>query len=213
LAERKPSQPDTADQSAPDSESDTTPASALTSYSLAPEAVSSSLPAREWPPGPGAIRALCVFGGLALCIWLLAHRVETGADDMVTHLGRIEVTARLVERPEQFPELGAYRYTYVVKYQVLRVHRQDPQGKYTLKPGDEIFVGHYKPWLPRSEIKDSDWGNDPLGGKLTRFVAGEAHRMALDYELQDLAPSGALDYCFPQGVNRFFAIWVNPTSY
>jgi hypothetical protein len=146
-------------------------------------------------------------------MWLLAKQVETGEDTMVTKLGRIEVTARLLERPEQFPELGAYRYTYVLKYQVLQVHRQDPQEKYKLKPSDEIFVGHYKPWLPRSEIKDADWGNEPLGGKLIRFVAGEAHRMALDYELQDLAPSGALDYCFPQGVNRFFAIWVNPTSY
>ena len=96
---------------------------------------------------------------------------------------------------------------------MLRVHRQDPQGKYKLKPGDEIFVGHYKPWLPRSEIKDGDWGDSPLGGKLTHFVTGEAHRMALDYELQDLAPAGVLDYCFPPGVNRFFAIWTNPTTY
>jgi hypothetical protein len=132
---------------------------------------------------------------------------------LVSQVGRIEVTARLVECPTQFPERGAYRYTYVLKYQVLRVHRQDPQGKYKLKPGDEIFVGHYKPWLPRSEIKDGDWGDSPLGGKLAQFVTGEAHRMALDYELQDLAPAGVLDYCFPQGVNRFFAIWTNPTTY
>jgi len=213
VAEAGPSPSSAADEASPAAPSDTTPASALASYSLATEPDTSSLPAREWPPGPGPARAFCVIGVLVLCVGLLANRVETGEDDMVTKLGRIEATARLIERPEQFPELGAYRYTYVVKYQVLQVHRQDPQGKYNLKPGDEIFVGHYKPWLPRSEIKDSDWGNDPLGGKLTRFVTGEAHRMALDYELQDLAPSGALDYCFPQGVNRFFAIWVNPTSY
>lgn len=152
-------------------------------------------------------------GSLVLGTWLLAHRVETGQDEMVTRLGRIEVTARLAERPEQFPDLGAYRYTYTLKYVVMRVYRPDPAGKYPLKPGDVIFVGHYKPWLPRSQIKDGDWGEDPLGGKLTRFVAGEAHRMALDYELQDLAPSGALDYFFPPGVNRFFALWVNPTTY
>jgi len=103
-------------------------------------------------------------------------------------------------------------YTYVLKYQVLMVHRQDPQGEYKLKPGDVIFVGQYKPWLPRSEIKDDAWGDSPLGGKLTRFVAGEADRMALDYELQDLAPAGVLDYCYPQRVNRFFAVWTNPTS-
>ena len=119
------------------------------------------------------------------------------------------MTARLVERPDQFPKLGAYRYTYVLKYKVVSVHRQDPEGKHPLKAGDEIFVGHYKPWLPRSQIKDSDWGDSPLGGKLDQFVAGEVHRLALDYELQDLAPSGALDYCFPPATNRFFALWAN----
>jgi len=213
LADETTRQPAEAGDAASAIESDATPSSALTSYSMAMEADASSRPARQWPPGPGPVRALCVLGGLAFGLWLLANRVQTGEDEMVTRVGRIEVTARLIERPEQFPALGAYRYTYVLKYQVLQVHRQDPQRKYELKSGDEIFVGHYKPWLPRSKIKDSDWGEEPLGGKLTRFVVGEAHRMALDYELQDLAPSGALDYCFPQGVNRFFAIWVNPTSF
>ena len=167
----------------------------------------------EWPRGPSRLRALCVLGGLALGIWLLGSKVETGQDDMVTTLGRLEVTARLIERPDDFPDLGAYRYTYVLRYKVLTVHRQDAEGKYKLNPGDELFVGHYKPWMSRHQIKDNDWGGDPLGGKLSRFAVGESHRMALDYELQDLAPSGALDYCYPLGVNRFFAIWTNPTSY
>lgn len=168
---------------------------------------------REWPQGPGPIRALAVIGGLVLGILWLANKVEDGRDPVVSTAGRIEVIARLVERPVQFPERGAYRYTYVLRYQVLMVHRQDPLGKYKLKPGDEIFVGHYKPWMPRSEIKDEDWGDSPLGGKLAQFVTGEAHRMSLDYELQDLAPAGVLDYCFPQRVNRFFAVWTNPTTY
>lgn len=163
--------------------------------------------------GPGRLRGLSVLALVAAGLWLLASRVESGEDDRVRTLGRIEVTARLVERPEQFPNLGAYRYTYVLKYQVVKVHREDPERRRLLKPGDALFVGHYKPWLPRSEIKDADWGDEPLGGKLDQFVAGEAHRMALDYELQDLAPSGALDYCFPAGTNRFFALWTNPTSY
>ncbi len=163
--------------------------------------------------GPSRLRGLSVVALVAAGLWLLASRVESGMDDRVRTLGRVEVTARLVERPEQFPNLGAYRYTYVLKYQVVKVHREDPERKRLLKPGDTLFVGHYKPWLPRSEIKDADWGEEPLGGKLDQFVAGEAHRMALDYELQDLAPSGALDYCFPAGTNRFFALWTNPTSY
>jgi hypothetical protein len=178
-----------------------------------PLAVVAPPPAREWPPSPGALRAFAVLGTLVLGVWWLGHKVEDGRDDVITKVGRIEVTARLMERPAEFPARGSYMYTYVLKYQVLMVHRQDPQGKYRLKPGDVIFVGQYKPWLPRSEIKDESWGSSPLGGKLTRFVAGEAHRMALDYELEDLAPAGVLDYCYPQGVNRFFAIWTNPTTY
>jgi hypothetical protein len=150
---------------------------------------------------------------LVLAIWLLGRGARTGADEYVTRLGRLEVTARLLERPDTFPDLGAYRYTYVLKYEVLKVHRQDAKGKHRLAPGDVIFIGHYKPRMPRSQIKDQDWGDEPLGGTLTDLVAGDAHRMALDYELQDLAPSGALDYCFPQGVNRFFAVWTNPTDY
>ncbi len=164
-------------------------------------------------PGPSRARGIAVLVGVAGLIWLLGARVETGVDENVTKLGRIEVTARLVERPEQFPQLGAYRYTYVLKYTVLQVHRQDPEKHYVLHPGDTIFVGHYKPWLPRAQIKDTDWGDSPLGGKLDRFTAGDVHRMALDYELQDLAPSGALDYCFPPATNRFFALWANPTTY
>ena len=177
---------------------------------FAPEAPS---PAREWPPGPGPIRAFAVLGVLVLGIWWLGSKVEDGRDDVISKVGRIEVTARLLECPVSFPERGAYRYTYVLKYRVLMVHRQDPQGKYKLKPGDLIFVGHYKPWMPRSEIKDDSWGDSPLGGKLARFVVGEADRMALDYELQDLAPAGVLDYCFPLNINRFFAVWTNPTTY
>lgn len=165
-----------------------------------------------YPRGPSAWRGLAVILLIAAGIGFLAHRVETGEDERVTKLGRVEVTARLVERPEQFPQLGAYRYTYVLKYEVVTVHRQDPEKKYRLRPGDLVFVGHYKPWLPRSQIRDADWGNDPLGGKLDQFVVGEGHRMALDYELQDLAPSGALDYCYPPNTNRFFALWTNPTT-
>jgi len=164
--------------------------------------------------GPGPARACLVIGSLAVAIFWLGNRGQAGAgaDDMIGRLGRIEVTARLLKRPEEFPNLGAYRYTYVMEYEVLEVHRHDPGGKYRLRTGDHIFVGHYKPWLPRNRIKDADWGELPLGGKLTEFIAGQAHRMALDYELRQMAPSGALDYCYPPEINRFFAVWTNPSG-
>lgn len=166
-----------------------------------------------YPDRPGAVRGVATLAAILLVFLGLGSRVQTGVDDRVTKLGRIEVTARLLDRPDSFPQLGAYRYTYVLKYQVLEVHRPDPQGAHPLQVGAEIFVGHYKPWMPRSGIKDSDWGDAPLGGRLDRFVAGEVHRLALDYELADLAPSGALDYCYPPGTNRFFAVWANPTGW
>jgi hypothetical protein len=164
--------------------------------------------------GPSSLRGVLVIAGVAMGIWSLAQcgRGGTGEDEKVKTLGRIEVTARLLDCPDPFPDLGAYRYTYVVPYEVLEVHRQDPEGRYALKRGDRIFVGHYQPRLPRSKIQDSDWGPSPLGGNLTRFAAGDVHRMALDYELAALAPSGAIDYCFPAETNRFFAVWTNPAG-
>ena len=170
------------------------------------------LPSRTQGRGPSPLRAVCVIAALVLAIAWLASGGAGGEDEMVRRLGRIEVTARLLARPDEFPNLGAYRYTYVLEYEVLNVHRQDPQGRHSLQPGDRIFVGHYKPWMPRDQIRDADWGDSPLGGQLLQFVAGQAHRMALDYELARLAPSGALDYCFPPGVNRFFAVWTNPSD-
>jgi hypothetical protein len=162
--------------------------------------------------GPSPVRGVAVIVGLGLMVWILGARVDRGEDEWVRSLGRVEVTARLVDRPEVFPEFGIYRYTYVLRYEVLRVHRQDPDGRYRLRSGDTIHVGHYQPRLTRSEIRDADWGTDPLGGRLGSFVAGAAHRMALEYELSDWAPSGVLDYLFPPDTNRFFAVWTNPTT-
>ncbi len=179
-----------------------------------PESTGASEAIRKYPPGPSILRAMLVIGGLAAGIWFLAQqgRGGDGADEFVTKLGRIEVTAKLLACPEEFPDLGAYRYTYVVEYEILEIHREDPTGKYALKPGDRIFVGHYRPRLPRNQIQDTDWGESPLGGKVARIAKGDVHRMALDFELVNLAPSGALDYCYPPDVNRFFAVWTNPAS-
>lgn len=182
------------------------------------ETISSGTKSAAMPPpgsadaGPGAVRGVAVLVAFVLGAGILMSRVDTGEDEPVRRLGRIEVTARLVERPDEFPEPGAYRYTYVLPYEVLRVHRVDSQTAEALKPGALIFVGHYQPWLPRTEIGDAAWGTEQLGGRLREFVAGAAHRMALEYELADWAPAGVLDDQFPPGTNRFFALWANPTT-
>lgn len=163
--------------------------------------------------GPGRVRGVAVMLILSGVVGWLSTRGDDGADEEVRRLGQIEITARLTERPERFPELGVYRYTYVLRYEVMRVHRADPAGRYPLRQGDVVYVGHYKPWLPRSEIRDENWGPEPLGGRLNEFRAGAAHRMALEYELSDWAPSGVLDYLFPSETNRFFAVWTNPTTH
>ena len=130
----------------------------------APPAAGAAAGASELPPssgyvgGPGPWRGLGVIAGLILLIWMLAARVETGADAMVQKLGRLEVTARLVERPDQFPNLGAYRYTYVLKYKVIRVHRQDPEGKHPPRPrsqSDRRTTPAKRSQLPRPRSQSS----------------------------------------------------------
>ena len=167
----------------------------------------------EYRGGPSRLRAVLVSVCLGTVVFLLAQLGTTGKDEIVGTLGRIELTARLAEAPEEFPVIGGYRYTYVVKYEVIDVHRQDPDGNHPLKRGDEVCVGHYQPFMPRSKARDDDCGDMQLGGKLSRIVTGESHRMALDYNLENLAPGGVLDYCFPLDAPRFFALWTNPAWY
>ena len=61
---------------------------------------------REYPSRPTWLRAVLVAGALVILIWFLAKRGDSGLDDTVTKVGRVEVTARLCERPERFPDLG-----------------------------------------------------------------------------------------------------------
>ena len=160
--------------------------------------------------GPSPLRAVSVFVGIGIVMFFLSRYGAVGEDEAMGALGRIELTARLVEAPEDFPLIEGYRYTYVLKYEVLDVHRQDPDGKHLFKRGDIIFVGQYQPFMPRSNVRDEDCGDLEMGGKLSRIVHGDSHRMALEYPLENLAPGGILDYCFPLDAPRFLAIRTNP---
>jgi len=178
----------------------------------------SPLPAAhaDWPKGgPGPLRGITVIAALAAALWALGGGTETGEDAEVTSLGKIEVLARFIDDPSRFPVRGAYKFTFVVKYEVVEVLRPDPDGNYDLKPGDLIYVGQYMPHVPRSQAHTltTEFGPTELGGKLNRFVTGDVHRMALMYPYMDWKPRGSLDFVYPLHVNRFFAMWTNPTSY
>ena len=86
---------------------------------------------------------------------------------------------RLPEIPGEFPANDLYNYAYVLKYQVLEVHR----GKVDSK---EIFVAHYNPLKPRSGVQDEVSGkvggnlNDVQGGRDSSDGTGGAAGPALD---------------------------------
>jgi hypothetical protein len=169
-------------------------------------------PFRDRPGGPGRARALLVVFLLGLLFAALAGRRIDGDTPETRELGRWEVTARLLELPGSFPEVGEYRYTFVMPYEVLEVHRTS--SLISLEPGDSIFVGHFQPHLTRQDAAAfrADLAAQVLGGTLSRFHPGEVHRMALDFPLGELSPVGIIDRCYPQQVKRFWAIWTNSTN-
>jgi hypothetical protein len=104
---------------------------------------------------------------------------STAAEDdrRVSKVGRIEVTAELVEiRDGAIFKRDLYNYATVLKYEVLKVHRGKVEGK-------TIYVGHYNPFKPRSEAADRHVKG--IGGDLKLFRAGEVHHMALDVPIED----------------------------
>ena len=129
-----------------------------------------------------------------------ARESSTGTDTQVTTLGSAEVTGRLLEIPGEFPANDLYNYAYVLKYRVLAVHR----GKVD---GEEIFVAHYNPLKPRSGVQDEVSGN--VGGNLKTFKAGETHRMALEWPLDQHWMGGIIDKYFGQTGVRCWAVWTN----
>ncbi len=131
--------------------------------------------------GRGARRLLLGLIGAAIIAVAIAASLrpstadlpgDAGADLRVTSDGRFEVTARLVELPGDFlPNDGLYNYAFVLKYEVIRVHRGDIAA-------GTIHVAHYNPRKPRSRVADEFYPD--LGGTVTGFRAGDTHRLALD---------------------------------
>jgi hypothetical protein len=128
------------------------------------------------------------------------RKAAPAVDKEVQTMGTVEVTARLVEIPSQFPANDLYNYAYVLKYQVLAVHRGKVEG-------NEILVAHYNPLKPRDRAQDEFSGR--VGGHLERFRPGDSHRMALEAPLDQFWMGGVIDKYFNRKGVRYWAVWTN----
>jgi hypothetical protein len=154
-----------------------------------------------------------VAGSLLLATGLMAaacaRRGEgTGSpssDPELAKRGSIEVTARLVEIPEgAIFDRELYNYATVLKYEVIEVHRGRVRGP-------TIYVGHYNPAKPRSEVADRRVPE--VGGHLKSFRAGDVHRMAMEDSMLDHFSGGILNLYSKEDTDPiYWAVWTNPAG-
>lgn len=137
------------------------------------------------------------------CSTAPTERPPTSQDRMVSTRGSIEVTAQLVEIPDgAIFQRDLYNYATVLKYQVVRVHRGN------IIAGSTIYVGHYNPFLPRTDA--SDRRVTDIGGDLIKFQAGQYHRMALESSIDDHYMGGIVNKYFGQTAEPIhWAVWTN----
>ncbi len=79
----------------------------------------------------------------------------------------LQLNAKLVKIPGNFPPDDLYDYAYVMRYQVIG-------GKLDKQM---IFVAHYKPRQKRKKIKGKM--KKYVSGKVKRFREGDVHRLSL----------------------------------
>lgn len=146
------------------------------------------------------IRHLACIMALALIpLWLAAcGKSISPPSTEVTTLGKYEVTARLTQIIGEFPPNKLYDYVYVMKYEVLKVHRGQIEGR-------EIHIGHYNPLKPRISAADKFSGR--IGGNVDRFQVGDVHRMAMEAPLDQSYMGGIIDKHFKEPGTRYWAIW------
>ncbi len=130
-------------------------------------------------------------------------RSEADAAGQVGTAGRFEITARLVELPGKFlANDGLYNYAFVLKYDVLKVHRSDGRVAST------VYVAHYNPRKTRASVADEFYSE--LGGNLERFRAGDLHRLALELPWDEHYIGPLVDrYHEVAGKRIYWAIWSN----
>lgn len=130
---------------------------------------------------------------------------DHGVDGKVTTLGSVEVTGRLVEiRGKFLPNDGLYNYAFVMKYDILEVHRGELNA-------NTIVVAQYNPLKPRPQVGDEFYPH--VGGDLKNFQAGDRHRMALEFPIDEHYIGGIVDRYYQEKKGPiYWAVWTNLAS-
>jgi len=145
-----------------------------------------------------AVFGLCAGAALSASC---QKRTDTGSDPKVTTLGSIEVTAQLVEIPDQFPPNNLYDYAFILKYRVLETHRGTVEG-------ESILVGHYNPLKPRESVADERVKD--IGGNLKKFQERDIHRMALEVPIDEYYMGPIINkYHEKEKGPLYWAVWTN----
>ena len=141
-------------------------------------------------------------GAVALTMNQHGGQSENGIDENVMTMGSVEVTARLMEiRGEFLPNDNFYNYAFVLKYDLVEVHRGRVDAK-------EIVVAHYNPLKPRATVADEFYPD--IGGKLKKFRAGDTHRMALELPIDEFYIGGIVDRYFQEKKDPiYWVVWTN----
>jgi hypothetical protein len=110
------------------------------------------------------------------------------------------VTAKLVEIPSKFPSDDLYDYVYVMRYEGVG-------GEWDKKT---IFVGHYKPTVARSSIKDDM--KKVVSGKVRSFHQGDVHKLQLTAPLKAVWKGAVVDEFASTDRKsvRYFALVADP---
>jgi len=110
------------------------------------------------------------------------------------------VTAKLVEIPSKFPSDDLYDYVYVMRYEGVG-------GEWDKKT---IYVGHYKPREPRSNIKDDM--KKVVSGKVRSFHQGDVHKLQLTAPLKAVWKGAVVDEfaATDRKSVRYFALVADP---
>lgn len=131
-------------------------------------------------------------------------KADDGADEKVTTLGSIEVTAKLVEIRGDLIDDPIYDYAHVMKYQVIETHRG-------IVETDTIYIGHYNPAKARADVADVRVGD--IGGNLKKFKVGATHRMALEVPIDDHYMGGIINKYFDEYKGPvYWAVWTNSVA-